>query len=74
MYGIVDIVVILIVICDRAHPQRITSTHHPEFVCYEPFVFTSTEMDNPPIFNSVEDECRFWKERAKSYHKEYVFN
>lgn len=27
-------------------------------------------MESPPMFNSVEDECRYWKERAKLYHKE----
>ncbi|XP_055376222.1 nuclear distribution protein nudE homolog isoform X2 [Condylostylus longicornis] len=29
-------------------------------------------MEQPPIFNSVEDECRYWKERAKLYHKEWT--
>ncbi|XP_055913032.1 nuclear distribution protein nudE homolog isoform X2 [Eupeodes corollae] len=29
-------------------------------------------MDSPPMFNSVEDECRYWKERAKLYHKEWT--
>lgn len=29
-------------------------------------------METPPIFNSVEDECRYWKERAKYYHKEWT--
>lgn len=34
------------------------------------FYTNLSKMDNPQIFNSVEDECRFWKERAKSYYKE----
>ncbi|XP_065359542.1 nuclear distribution protein nudE homolog [Calliphora vicina] len=29
-------------------------------------------MESPPLFNSVEDECRYWKERAKLYHKEWT--
>ncbi|KAH8315918.1 hypothetical protein KR074_001636 [Drosophila pseudoananassae] len=29
-------------------------------------------MDSPPMFNSVEDECRYWKERSKQYHKEWT--
>ncbi|XP_037932666.1 nuclear distribution protein nudE homolog isoform X2 [Teleopsis dalmanni] len=29
-------------------------------------------MESPPMFNSVEDECRYWKERAKLYHKEWT--
>ncbi|KAH8305236.1 hypothetical protein KR018_006180 [Drosophila ironensis] len=29
-------------------------------------------MDTPPMFNSVEDECRYWKERSKQYHKEWT--
>ncbi|XP_034658322.1 nuclear distribution protein nudE homolog isoform X1 [Drosophila subobscura] len=29
-------------------------------------------MDAPPMFNSVEDECRYWKERSKQYHKEWT--
>ncbi|XP_017840552.1 nuclear distribution protein nudE homolog isoform X1 [Drosophila busckii] len=29
-------------------------------------------MEAPPIFNSVEDECRYWKERSKQYHKEWT--
>uniref|UniRef100_A0A1A9UJK2 NUDE domain-containing protein n=1 Tax=Glossina austeni TaxID=7395 RepID=A0A1A9UJK2_GLOAU len=29
-------------------------------------------MENPPLFNSVEDECRYWKERAKLFHKEWT--
>ncbi|KAM7359114.1 nuclear distribution protein nudE isoform 2-T3 [Cochliomyia hominivorax] len=29
-------------------------------------------METPPLFNSVEDECRYWKERAKLYHKEWT--
>ncbi|XP_016934051.3 nuclear distribution protein nudE homolog isoform X3 [Drosophila suzukii] len=29
-------------------------------------------MESPPMFNSVEDECRYWKERSKQYHKEWT--
>ncbi|XP_032598773.1 nuclear distribution protein nudE homolog isoform X1 [Drosophila grimshawi] len=29
-------------------------------------------MEAPPMFNSVEDECRYWKERSKQYHKEWT--
>ncbi|XP_030385279.1 nuclear distribution protein nudE homolog isoform X2 [Scaptodrosophila lebanonensis] len=29
-------------------------------------------MESPPMFNSVEDECRYWKERSKLYHKEWT--
>ncbi|XP_037905183.1 nuclear distribution protein nudE homolog isoform X5 [Hermetia illucens] len=29
-------------------------------------------MEKIPIFNSVEDECRYWKERAKFYYKEWT--
>ncbi|XP_017956265.1 nuclear distribution protein nudE homolog isoform X1 [Drosophila navojoa] len=29
-------------------------------------------MEAPPRFNSVEDECRYWKERSKQYHKEWT--
>uniref|UniRef100_A0A0K8TUG3 Putative lis1-interacting protein nude n=1 Tax=Tabanus bromius TaxID=304241 RepID=A0A0K8TUG3_TABBR len=28
-------------------------------------------MEAVPNFSSVEDECRYWKERAKLYHKEW---
>ncbi|EDW40948.1 GM25193 [Drosophila sechellia] len=29
-------------------------------------------MESTPMFNSVEDECRYWKERSKQYHKEWT--